>query len=107
MFITDKILFLSSLPIFSGLSQTELAAIANICILNSFKPAETIHSKGSIPQRLSLPLDGTLFLVNEDDTDKEEVSPFVLGISSLLCATPLLRKCIASEVSGFKCLQIK
>ena len=106
MYLSEKIFYLRSLPFFSSLSYSELIAIAKISTQKTFTAGEIVYSKGSVPQRLSLTVSGSLTIIEEACSEGIEVASETLGIAALLFNLPLSKKCIASP-SGFCCLQIK
>lgn len=105
IFLTDRIFHMKSFPLFSGMGDGELAAIAAVMRERKYVPGETVCPGGTVPQKLMLATAGTLEF-GDGGAAGGGLRPVIFGLTGLLFEQPPAACVVAGREQGFECLQI-
>ncbi|MCB1169716.1 MAG: hypothetical protein KDK25_05250 [Leptospiraceae bacterium] len=100
MNLADRIIALQHMFPFSRLRETELSALAEVCIPRQFEPGELVVDSGRTLKRLLILLDGE-FLQNQVSLPNR-----ILGIPSLLFDS-VESSAIVAGPAGARCLGLE
>ena len=74
LLIVEKVLFLDSSPIFAGLAEEELAALAQIALEQEYEPGEILFEEGQPPHHLYIILRGKVAVFHRVGDEERAVA---------------------------------
>ncbi|MCB1138455.1 MAG: hypothetical protein KDK23_06835 [Leptospiraceae bacterium] len=100
MNLADRIIALQHIFPFSRLRETELSALAEVCLPRQFEPGELVVDSGRTVKRLLILLDGEFL------QDNKKLPHRILGIQSLLFDS-VESSSIVAGAAGARCLGLE